>query len=425
MTTSKKLAILCIPLLLFTTLAFLVTAQEQTCDVDTGQVVEIVQSVCTGVGRDQVCYGNFEVNVIARDQDEELDFTRPGDLAALQDIRSLYLSALDPRGDTWGIAQMRLLASTATGTQDITLLLFGDVALDSAKEPVVSFDVTVGRAPANIRNTPSARSLVLLSAPAGSTLQAVGRLADSSWIRVQIPDGAVGWVSASLISPAIETDQFADLEIQDSADPYFGPMQAFYFSNGTTSTCSNLITDGLLIQTPEGVARVTLLINEISIELVAGANGSAAFIQANSEDGMTVSVIDGSAYVGAEGTTYFVDASNQTNIPLDSNLSPTGAPGVPTLYDPVDLLKIPLLPIIRDPSLPVSTTAPIGSTTGGTSSGSTTGTTTGTTSGTTTGTGGGTTGTTIVPEPTKSSNATGNATGNSQGSTGNATGSGG
>jgi hypothetical protein len=337
-------------------LSVAIIAQAQAdCNVDAAEVIAVVEDVCNGLGNNQVCYGNFEVSAIAQENSPSFSFEQEGDLASLGYIRSLFLSALDPETETWGIAQMRLVANTSTGNQNIDMLLFGNVELTSNVPPSVEMDAVVGEFAANIRNTPSPNALILASAPTGTALTAVGRLEDSSWIRVLIAEtGAVGWVSASLLATANPEENFESLVVQDASTPYFGPMQAFYFTDNGGSGCGNITADGLLIQTPEGTARVTLLVNEVSIELIPGENGSTALITGNPEEGMTVSVIDGSAIVEVNGNGYYVDSSQETNVPLNPDLSPSGDPSLPEGYDVDNMANLPVLPILRDARTPIT-----------------------------------------------------------------------
>jgi hypothetical protein len=333
--------------------AIIVQAQAE-CNVDSADVIAIVEDVCSDLGQNQVCYGNFEVSAIAQENSPAFVFEQAGDFANLGYVRSLFLSALNPETESWGIAQMRMVANTSTGTQRIDMLLFGNVEITSNVPAATEMAALVGQYAANIRNTPNANALILASAPSGSALTAVGRLADSSWVRVLIAEtGAVGWVSTSLISPSNAAESFDSLAVQDGSSPYFGAMQAFYFTDNGGSGCGNIAADGILIQTPEGTARVTLLVNEVSIELIPNENGATALITGNAEDGMTVSVIDGEAIVEVNGDGYYVDSSQETTVPLNPDLSPSGQPSTPSDYDVDEMIELPVLPIIRESNAPI------------------------------------------------------------------------
>ena len=94
-------------LLTIITCATLTLVQAQ-CDVEAEEVITVVDETCSGIGSNEVCYGSFDVNIIAQEAAPNFTFESPGDTASLGYVRSLVLSALDPASDTWGIAQMRL-----------------------------------------------------------------------------------------------------------------------------------------------------------------------------------------------------------------------------------------------------------------------------------------------------------------------------
>ncbi|MDQ7026386.1 MAG: SH3 domain-containing protein [Anaerolineae bacterium] len=333
---------------------FIAQAQEGACELDATQVITIVEQTCENIGRDEICYGNYNVNIVAQDSAPDFSFTTPGDLTSLNFVRSLFLSAFDPGTEVWGIAQMRLLASINNGTQDVTLLLFGDVTIESAIALTTIMEVQVERYGVNIRNTPSSNAVILDSAASETILEAVGRLEDTSWLRVRVPDSdAVGWVLAELLMPVNEDETFDILSVQDAVTPYYGTMQAFYYTSGSSPSCENMIADGLIIQTPAGNARVNLLINEVSIELIGSSNGATAFITANAGDGMIVSMIDGTGVVEANGTSYYVISGTATTILMSNDMRPIGTPSVPTTFDTEEMASVALLPIVRDPTLPI------------------------------------------------------------------------
>jgi len=391
--------------------AVVMSYAQGECDVDATKVINIVDQTCGGIGRDEVCYGNYEVNVVAQASAPKFVFDTPGNMTSLGYIRSLFLSALDPEKDIWGIAQMRLFAKTDRGAEDIILLLFGDVSVEDATEPTTTFDVVADDGfgfSVNIRNVPSLDGLVLNSVPSKAVLEAVGRLEDTSWIRVKVPNSdAVGWIAGHFVEPVNDADNLEMLAIQDGDKPYYGPMQAFYYNSGGNTSCSNMMSDGLLIQTPHGTARVNLLINEVSIEFISLGSGTTAFIQANPQDGMTISMLEGTAVVEANGGTTNVNTGLSTNIALNSDLSASGTPHMPSTIDVDEISSVALLPVVIDPAAIVIPTVPpptiddtiivineTGTADGTASTGTTTGTsTTGTATGTGTSSGGSTTGT--------------------------------
>lgn len=373
------------PKLLFFILGFIllyivgvILAEESTCELRDSDIATIVSTVCSAIGENQVCYGNLVVNLVPQDNAPDFDFSVPGDMAALNIVRSLFLSELNERNDTWGIAQMHLVAVTTQGAQDITLLLFGDVRVDNEVPPSVVIPVHA-RPYTNVRSSPLTRAVVIDSIQAGETVEAVGRLADTSWVRVRLPDtNAIGWVLADLVTPVNDDESLDMLAVQDSDEPYFGAMQAISLTTGDNQSCGNFETDGLLIQTPAGTARVTLLINEVTIELIpSGDLGATAFVQSNPEDGMNINMIDGSAVVSVDGNGYFVGAGDTTNVALDEASHPVAPPTFPTTFDPEVLDTVVLLQTVRDPDAPITDvyTTDVGSNTTDATDGSVDGTT--------------------------------------------------
>jgi SH3 domain-containing protein len=331
------------------TVAF-VQAQEG-CNVDTAEVMEVVGDVCAGIGENQVCYGNFDVSVDILDNvlgnNFNFSFQNPGDITDLANIESLYLSALNPEEESWGIAQMRLTTAAKWGTQDLNLLLFGDVEISSAIDSTRVVEVRVSSYPSNIRNLPSTDALVLGSVDAGTILEAVGRLEDSSWLRVRTATGSIGWIATKLVVPAKENESIAELDVQDSSSPYFGPMQAFYFEQGSGSDCSNVTADGLLVQTPQGSARVSVSINGVNIELLAGQSGTTALIQGGINSDMTISVIEGSSVVEAGGVSYNLLSGIETSIAIAANGVPLSPPRMPSNFNVAAVSNLPALSLVN------------------------------------------------------------------------------
>jgi len=144
-------------------------------------------------------------------------------------------------------------------------------------------------------------------------------------LRANLPDSLPGQVVQIIV--------FGNVEVADIQ------QSAFRFTTGVgTSTCAEAPESGIMVRTPEGVAEVSLTINEIDITM-----GSTAFIEANLEDGMTVSMLDGSALVTAQGTTFPVSFSQQLNVPLmqdeEQNLIPAGPPSPPQTWDAVKISR--------------------------------------------------------------------------------------
>lgn len=134
---------------------------------------------------------------------------------------------------------------------------------------------------------------------------------------------------------------FGDTEIQDVPEDNQHPMQAFRLKTGITGTsCQEVPSDGLMIQTPHGVGHVDFTVNRVDVSL-----GSTMFLEAVPGDKMTLSTIEGSARVTLGGVTRVVLPGYRLEIPLDEDLNPIGSLGLPRPYilETVETLPIELL----------------------------------------------------------------------------------
>jgi hypothetical protein len=283
-----------------------------------------------------VCYGNWQVTAEPQPQVEQFLFEQPGDLENVIKISSLALSAMDPETNIWGIAHMRLLLnSRSLQPADVRLVLFGDVSVANLAQTRQTFRAEVtSPEPINVRQFPfdDDRGWILSTLYPGDTVLVTGRLEDTSWLRVKTENDIVGWVLATLVTGDGDTDT---LMTETPYAPFYSPMQAFLYSSGDTGSCTSAPGDGMLIQTPEGLGRVTFLINEVSIDLISGQTGSTAFVEAEPDGDMAVTMLEGAATVTVGYTNYTAIAGSTVTIPMDPNLAPSGPPNMPEPFDPV------------------------------------------------------------------------------------------
>lgn len=66
--------------------------------------------------------------------------------------------------------------------------------------PVPMPQVTVALSSVNVRGGPSTAHLVVLVVYQNDTLPVISRLQDSSWFKVRLDDGTLGWISESVVS---------------------------------------------------------------------------------------------------------------------------------------------------------------------------------------------------------------------------------
>ena len=320
------------------------SGNETSCSLDFDVIIQSAALICEAMGRDQACYGNNDIEAFPQSNASTLNFSQPGDLESVSNIKSLHLSPMSLEEELWGIAQMRLLSYQAiSGTEDVTVFLFGDIEIDNAVESRTHIiDVTISsNVYANVRRFPTVNAGVVASIAPGETVSAIGRLEDASWLRVETSEGDVtGWLSTVLIA----TDEdISQLLVETSRAPLLGPMQAFYFQSGESAVdCEGIPPDGLLIQTPNGLARVTLLINEVTIELQENAAGSTVFLTSQPDAPMVINVIEGAAVVGANGNQVNAPAGSQVDIPMNPDQTPSGGPNQPEPYDEDAMGDVPV-----------------------------------------------------------------------------------
>ncbi len=299
-----------------------------TCPALVTLALDATDQACAETGRNQACYGN--INIMAQGVNETaLDFDGVGDKADLTAIQSLELSGLDEASEQWGVALIRAQANlpdTLPG-QNVTFLLFGDTYIETQVGETIEVPASALVA-ANVRLTPGSAGAVIGSLAAGTPVVATGRAtADgSAWVRIRYAahQNLTGWVSGDLL--AVTTDDLPEVTT-DSRN--FNPMQAFYFTTGVgEATCEEAPLDGLVIQTPRGAGRVSLLANGVSISL-----GSTAILQANQDVGMNIFMLQGDGVVYADGVTQNVPAGSFTNLTLDENGMADGGPAAPLRFN--------------------------------------------------------------------------------------------
>jgi hypothetical protein len=337
--TMKRLRNLIWPcLLLLSVTPVLATFITDACPALVQQALDTTNEVCTATGRNQACYGHAQLEAQVYPGAASFTFDTAGDIIDVTDVQSLHLSPLQVENGNWGVALMRLQANLPSSqTKDLTLLTFGDVSVSNAVKTPTRLDVTVpGSDFVNVRQMPRVDATAVGVLSPGQTVTALERLEDQSWLRVELPDtGDTGWVSASLVSTP---GDISSLNIGQSRQPFYRPMQAFYFqSSMDQSACAEVPTNGLLIQTPEGVGEVKLLINEVNIQV-----GSTVLFQAEAGGEMIVTTLEGHARVEAMGVVHTAVAGTQVRVPMDADLKPAGPPSSQEAYNLAPLQALPL-----------------------------------------------------------------------------------
>jgi hypothetical protein len=331
--------------------------QAEVCRDIVQAALDRTDEVCDGTGRNRACYGHDMLNAEPHPGFEEFKFEKAGDTVAVGQINSLRLSPMDVEAGTWGVALMEVQADIPDDKpQNVSVLLFGDVKVNNLIADPILMDATViATGNANVRKEPSEDAFVMATIPAETTITARGRSEDNEWIYIDVPNqnSKHGWVASSLLdlSGSIST-----LHVIEPGMTQYGPMQAFYLSSGPNqTTCEEAPNDGLLVQTPDGIAEIRLWINEVKIRL-----GSTAFIQAQPGNRMTIQTLEGEAHVEALGVEQVAVAGTGVTVQLNQESQAAAPPSRPQVYESQDVQNLPVQNLERpiDPVTLQATASP-------------------------------------------------------------------
>ena len=277
------------------------SAQAGDCALVAQSVMQVAQEVCDGLKRDHICYGNVSIDAQPAAGVGDLQFTQQGDVANIQDVGSLKLKSLDINGSEWGVALMKVKASLPDDSaENVTILLFGNVEVKNQGADIVNLPMTV-RSAANVRLRPAASGPVVGSLPVQADVVANGRMVNSAnelWLRIQFPaaPGGVGWVLAAVLT-AGKGDVSSLSEVIGTTDHLYVPLQAFTFTSGKDdSPCEEAPESGITIQTPKGKGQISLLINEVNVQI-----GSTAYFQSIPGEEMRIRTLEGQLIVSSDG----------------------------------------------------------------------------------------------------------------------------
>ncbi|MEP6988757.1 MAG: hypothetical protein ABI970_24360 [Chloroflexota bacterium] len=228
----------------------LVLAQINSCPEIVSKALSEADAACKQTGRNQACYGNFNLQATGQPGAENFSFNEVGDIVNIADVQSLKLSPMNVDKGQWGVALMKLqvnIPNTLPG-QNVTFLLFGDVEITNAVNTSISSDKT--------------------------------------------------------------------------------PMQAFYLRTGAgDAQCAEAPESGLLVQTPKGVGEVAFNVNGVDVQM-----GSTVFFQTTAtNDGMTVSTLEGAAYVTSKKNTQVIVPGTWAKVPVAGRFVPFRAIGGKTV----------------------------------------------------------------------------------------------
>lgn len=257
-------------------------AQPATCAPLVIEALNAVDSNCSNLGRNTVCYGYNRVDATFFDAVSENTFSAPADRAGLQEIAAVQTAPLDVANNLWGVAMMNVQANIPNSLpgQAVTFILLGDTRVENAVLPDEAFVVgdpvrvvITSGARINVRSGPGTNFNVVANADPGQLFDVDARNEAGDWYRLS-GVAPYQWINRSLFSlQSGGESQLRALPVaQDVAQ---SPMQAFYFRTGIGVPTCEEAPDMLLIQGPKDI-RVSLTVNGAEVAL-----GSTIAFQSN------------------------------------------------------------------------------------------------------------------------------------------------
>jgi uncharacterized protein YgiM (DUF1202 family) len=292
-------------------------AVAQTCSPRELLSIARAGAACALLQAGEVCYGSGAVTTIPASDIADARLAQPGDHAPLREFASIGVvpSSLTEEAP---ISIVSLAIRTSPRATDlITVLLLQNAELTSQVVPPVELLMTAtGTLP--VRSAPAADEPLITELAVNNSVIATGRTREGGWLRVTVPaTGAVGWVSAHLVSTQ---GSISSLPVATSSDAAAQPFQIAHFRSGESEACAGSLPAGALLQTPSTDLEdaVSITINSIGLRL------AGVVFMRELEDGLTLTVLDGIAEARINMDTQFVPAGAQIIVPLDAGGNAAG-----------------------------------------------------------------------------------------------------
>jgi hypothetical protein len=322
-------------------------AAQGDCPAVVQQALLSASQVCSGLARNQVCYGNNHVEATDWQGAELPDFAEPGSVSDLLNLAGLATFPFDTQDNTWGVALLAVqadLPDTLPG-QNVTLVVFGDMDLQNDVPPdgIAAPTMLAGTANSNpnLRLGPGTNFAIAGSLSANDAVTVIGQDAAGEWLQL-LHDQEVVWVAARFIQ--VEGD-VTTLPVADpNSDPalFAQPMQAFRIRpKPGKPSCEEVPQDGLLIQAPTDTT-VNFLVNGIEMKV-----GSTALLRPGESDAeLQVATLGGSIGVTTGGEERVIEPG------FIADMSAGSPPPTPERYQYDEVRSLPLGLLPELPNIP-------------------------------------------------------------------------
>lgn len=310
---------------------------EEACAALLRTVLISTRLECDGLTSDQVCYGSSGLSADLLAGDPVRDFAIPGQRVEAAAVVALQSAPVNISEGEWGVASIRIRAET--GVQATALVAFGDFTLENLNPGMAIVEGRVTNSTGALaRALPDASADVRAPLAFGETIRLVGRLEDSSWLRLQLSDARAAWVSSALVT-SLAGESFASLAVinpDETTPDVYRPLQAFMLRTGRDDApCAGTPESGLLLQTA-AAGSLRLLVNGFVIT----AEGTL-FLQAEDDSALDVFALNGRAVVTLpDGVRVTVSAGNVLSLVEDEDRPEAQ----PYDYTRMEALPLELLP---------------------------------------------------------------------------------
>ena len=141
-----------------------------SCDQMISGAIERVGSTCDTLGRNQICYGNRNVEVEYRGGDQGFTFADSGDILDLASVGLLRTAPFNEQTGDWGIAVIKAQANLedAMPGQNVTFLLFGDTEIENPTADMQAVRIRTGFGSVECEGAPPAA--VMIQSPNGQSV---------------------------------------------------------------------------------------------------------------------------------------------------------------------------------------------------------------------------------------------------------------
>ncbi len=302
---------------------------------------------CNSLDRNEACVAGGAITAVGSNPTASHAVGSRFSLDGLEQIQTATQAAFPA---SWGMLTLVQGAGLPSNAPEmVTMWLLGNATLtdnrtaaQSEAQPAATCYGRVVTDTLNVRNYPSSNASVLEVLSRDEQVIITGRLADSSWWRIDTPYEPAAWVFSGYVvtnCPIYEIPTILrNAPALSAEDWYRDPFQIAVLESGSPLVdCPDAPPPGLLLQPPE-TGRARLSLNGISFDLEA-----TLYVQANPASGLLFQVLDGALrFTLPDGAAVEVPPGAQYRVPLDSNGIAVAGPSQMEALNMAELGDLPL-----------------------------------------------------------------------------------